>query len=280
MTMTEEKQYKIASHIIQIASFILAISLGVLAFNVYNWNKLEDAKDDLDKIKREYVDIICVIKDFKDFSPEEFDSLGNEVVEEASNAMKVFRKIFIASAILSNKYDDKDERIEGWKIALRNNPDNRLCYYGLGMAYIKAAIEKNKEAENNESCREKERYYLRGAIKNLSNRRIIDVSTAQYHLALAHLMLAKDAHSPTPNDKYLCAYNALEAIKKVDRGKEKSSDIDTNIGIAYCIMHRTVEDTNKKTEYLNKERYYLDPLQDFPELGLIKEHYSDCISPL
>ena len=33
--MTEEKQYKIASHIIQIASFILAISLGVLAFNVY-----------------------------------------------------------------------------------------------------------------------------------------------------------------------------------------------------------------------------------------------------
>lgn len=267
-----------SSFIIQIATYFLAIAFGLTTFNVYTWIKLDDAKDDLEKIKNEYMEIIYVVKDFKDFSPEEFDSLGREVQKEAAEAMKIFRNIFIASAILSNTCEDKDERIEGWKIALRNNPDSRLCYYGLGMAYVKAAIEQNSKTKKDLLNDAKKEYeYLQGAIRYLSHPSIRDVSTALYHLGLAHLMLSKDVHSPKSNDKYYHAYEALEAINHVDKRKEKISDIDTNLGIAYCIMSRNINNKDKKAEYLDIARHYLNPLKDIPGLELIREHYNDCI---
>lgn len=46
-----------SSFIIQIATYFLAIAFSLTTFNVYTWIKLDDVKDDLEKIKNEYMEM-------------------------------------------------------------------------------------------------------------------------------------------------------------------------------------------------------------------------------
>ena len=273
----ECKRCSLSYFFLQISTVLVTVVIGIIGFNLYSGYQLDKAKEELEKIKKEYMDIIYVVKDFKEFSPEDFDSLGSPVQKEAEEAMKIFRNIFIASAILSNKCEDSDERIEGWKVALRNNPDSKLCYYGLGMAYFKAAIEFDKKCPIGRSHGDSEEYeYINGAIKNLSNKLLINTPTAQYHLALAHLRMANNSLVKYKGDRLHHAYLSIDALEKIDRKKENSINIDYNMGIACCIISRNTEDRQRKKEYLDKAIGFLDPLKNIPDFGPINKHYSDC----
>lgn len=253
--------------LISIATMLIGISIAVLTYSFFQKSDIDQAKKELEVLKKEYQLTLQNLKKVQDFSPEDYDAIDRDAFMHAHEALKGFKNIYIASAIIATKYGSNEDALYAWRQAAFINPDNRLCNYGLGMEYFKSAVKaKDKTVA---------KVFFEQSIKYLSHKSLSGHPQALYHLAIANLR-SIDFKSDN-KQKYELARQAIIVLNNTDKSKHPVGNVARNQALAYCLAGKYSPDKSLSQEYKNQSAKYFNEIHGLVDFdSFYDKFYKEC----
>lgn len=256
--------------LIGLSALLVAISTILFGVTIYSSAKVDEARQELERIKREYTSVVDGLGKIQSFTPEYYQNgiYVKSTYKDIYGVLKPFSNIFIASAMIETQHGTLEDSVKAWKKALSVADDNPICNYGLAMAYFRFATEITRDKKD-------EVHILNESIKYFSHRSLTNDAQAQYHIAVTNLRLVDQEQDIAK--KNLRIRIAIETLKNTDPSKHPIGNVDRNTALAFCFGSRYATDGKLKEEYRMLSEKHFALIKDLPEFDTFyKKHYDNC----